>query len=138
MAKAKVTSPPAAATPSSVRARRARARHPRPRSAAAHPPHAPLARPAPRVQAAKPRAQSRASGELEKSLPVAKAASVVMLTAPAPAAAPSADGALPLAARPMDRWLVVWYLVFWFTVMCVGAGSVPGARRARWRAPRGA
>jgi hypothetical protein len=37
--------------------------------------------------------------------------------AAAVAASPAAGEPLPLADRSVDYWFVVWYVVFWFTVM---------------------
>jgi hypothetical protein len=81
----------------------------------------------------KQRAQSGANGEIvsPRSLPAA-GKSVVLLE--------SAPTTTPIANRSSDWLFVVWYAIFWFTVMCVAADADPGVgdagarreRRARW------
>jgi hypothetical protein len=98
-------------------------------------PHAPPLRPRPLrpAQVTKQRAQSGANGEIvsPRSLPAA-GKSVVLLE--------SAPTTTPIANRSSDWLFVVWYAIFWFTVMCVAADAdrgvgdagARGERRARW------
>jgi hypothetical protein len=75
----------------------------------------------------KVRAQSSAQDELVKSLPKAKAVAALTPDAKSSSSSSSSSSskaavggtsaALPLEARSIDRWFVVWFGIFWFTVM---------------------